>query len=163
MWITKKDIYDRYCSWLFDILFEAEKKIDLNNYDEYQKRVMGFLSERLFRVWLFMQPEAITEEYVKLIDLADLINVEKRVHLIFRQTRLKLMPVLNLYTSATIKGSLTENLHCNDDFDGKIPIWICWWQGEKKMPDLIRICFESVKRNLPDQNVLLRQIGRAHV
>ncbi len=158
MWITKKDIYDRYCSWLFDILFEAEKKIDLNNYDEYQKRVMGFLSERLFRVWLFMQPEAITEEYVKLIDLADLINVEKRVHLIFQQTRLKLMPILNLYTSATIKGSLAENFHCNDDFDGKIPIWICWWQGEKKMPDLIRICFESVKRNLPDQNVVLRLI-----
>lgn len=30
--------------------------------------------------------------------------------------------------------------------------------GREKMPDLIRICFESVKRNLPDQNVVLRLI-----
>lgn len=158
MWITKKDIYDRYCSWLFDILFEAEKKIDLKNYDEYQKRVMGFLSERLFRVWLFMQPEAITEEYVKVIELTDLINEEKRVRLAFLQTRLKLLPILNLHTSGAIKSSLAEEIDCNDDFDGKIPVWICWWQGEQKMPELIRFCFASVKKNLPDKKVVLRLI-----
>jgi len=35
------------------------------------------------------------------------------------------------------------------DFDGKIPIWMCWWQGESDMPDIIRACIESVKRNAP--------------
>lgn len=36
----------------FAILFETEKRIDVTNRDSYQKRVFGFLSERLFNVWL---------------------------------------------------------------------------------------------------------------
>ncbi|MDD3048383.1 MAG: DUF4422 domain-containing protein [Bacilli bacterium] len=52
MMITRKDIIDEYAEWLFKILFECEKKIDITNYSDYQKRVFGFLSERLFNVWL---------------------------------------------------------------------------------------------------------------
>lgn len=29
-------------------------------------------------------------------------------------------------------------------------IWICWLQGIENAPDLVKICIESVKRNLPD-------------
>lgn len=35
----------------------------------------------------------------------------------------------------------------------KIPVWICWWQGENKMPELVQCCFESVKRNFPVEKV----------
>lgn len=42
MVITSKTLYDEYCSWLFDILFEVEKRINIENYDDYQKRVFGF-------------------------------------------------------------------------------------------------------------------------
>jgi len=53
MIITSKKIFDEYCTWLFDILFEVEKNIDLEDgRDKYNKRVFGFLSERLFNVWL---------------------------------------------------------------------------------------------------------------
>lgn len=52
MVITKKEIFDKYCKWLFDILFEVEKVVDLSNYDDYNKRLYGFLSERLFNVWM---------------------------------------------------------------------------------------------------------------
>lgn len=52
MFIMKKSDFDEYCEWLFDILFELEKEIDISSYDTYQSRVYGFLSERLFNVWL---------------------------------------------------------------------------------------------------------------
>ena len=45
-------VLNDYCDWLFDILFTLEKEIDLSDRDDYQKRVFGFLSERLFTVWL---------------------------------------------------------------------------------------------------------------
>lgn len=49
--ICKKTLYDAYCSWLFPIFFEMEKRIDVENYDDYHKRVYGFISEFLLYVW----------------------------------------------------------------------------------------------------------------
>jgi hypothetical protein len=52
MFIMKKTDFDKYCSWLFDILFELESRIDISNYNKYQARIYGFISERLFNVWI---------------------------------------------------------------------------------------------------------------
>ncbi|WP_439242065.1 DUF4422 domain-containing protein [Lonepinella sp. BR2474] len=52
MFVMKKEMFYAYCEWMFDILFKLEQQIDISNYDAYQKRVFGFLSERLFNVWL---------------------------------------------------------------------------------------------------------------
>lgn len=52
MMIINKEKYDEYCSWLFGILFELEKSVDLNQYNDYQKRIYGFLAERLLNVWI---------------------------------------------------------------------------------------------------------------
>jgi hypothetical protein len=51
MTIMKWDDFDAYCSWLFEILFEAEKRIDISNYSTNQKRIFGFMAERLFNVY----------------------------------------------------------------------------------------------------------------
>lgn len=52
MFIGKKEVVLEYCNWLFDILFELEKMIDIKDRDSYQQRVFGFLSERMFTIWL---------------------------------------------------------------------------------------------------------------
>ena len=52
MFVMKKPLFDEYCSWLFDILFAMEERIDITSYSEYEARVFGFISERLFNVWL---------------------------------------------------------------------------------------------------------------
>lgn len=52
MFIMKKDLADAYCTWLFDILFELEKRLDISEYSANDKRVFGFVSERLLDVWL---------------------------------------------------------------------------------------------------------------
>jgi hypothetical protein len=53
MFIMSKLDYDKYCNWLFDILFECEKRINITEYNEVQKRVFGFLAERLFSLYIF--------------------------------------------------------------------------------------------------------------
>lgn len=52
MFVGKKLVIDRYCEWLFGILFELENQIPSIFYDRYQSRAIGFLAERLFNVWL---------------------------------------------------------------------------------------------------------------
>ncbi len=64
MAIMKKEKYDEYCNWLFSILFEVEKRIDISEYNNYQKRIFGFLSERLFAVWIANNDLLIKEEKV---------------------------------------------------------------------------------------------------
>ena len=52
MFIMKKELADAYCTWLFDVLFELEKRLDISTYSANDKRVFGFVSERLLDVWL---------------------------------------------------------------------------------------------------------------
>ena len=61
MFILKRDIFNRYCEWLFPILFELENRIDISRYDDYNLRVFGFIAERLFNVWLGHQQLHVCE------------------------------------------------------------------------------------------------------
>lgn len=52
IFISSRETYDRYCAWLFDILFEVQKRTDFTGYNDYHKRLFGFLSEFLQTVWI---------------------------------------------------------------------------------------------------------------
>lgn len=52
LFIMSKPYFQAYEKWLFDILFEVEKRIDISSYDSYQRRVFGFLSERLQNIYI---------------------------------------------------------------------------------------------------------------
>ena len=39
-------------NWLFEILFELEKRSEIDINDKYQKRVCAFMDERLQTVWI---------------------------------------------------------------------------------------------------------------
>lgn len=51
MFIMKKEVYHAYCEWLFDILFEVERRIDTTWYSVEEYRVMGYLAERLCGIY----------------------------------------------------------------------------------------------------------------
>lgn len=52
MFIMKRECLEDYCTWLFDVLFELEKRLDISAYSKNDARVFGFVSERLLDVWL---------------------------------------------------------------------------------------------------------------
>lgn len=58
MFIMKQQPFDEYCQWLFDILAKVEQNLDISDYNQYEARVYGFISERLLDVWL-----AVNEQY----------------------------------------------------------------------------------------------------
>lgn len=52
MFVMWRPILDAYCTRLFDILFELERRLDISSYSAYDARVFGFVAERLLDVWL---------------------------------------------------------------------------------------------------------------
>lgn len=54
MMIMRKDLFSDYCGWLFDILFELEKRMGSSTEElsAFQGRLYGRVSEIIFNVWL---------------------------------------------------------------------------------------------------------------
>ncbi len=67
MFIAKKELFDRYCEWLFSVLFEVQKHVTAKE-DAYQNRVYGFLSERLMNVFIKHHGLKIYEDDIILTD-----------------------------------------------------------------------------------------------
>lgn len=50
--VMKSLYFHEYCQFLFGVLEEAERRIEVPTHDSYQRRVFGFLAERLLNAWL---------------------------------------------------------------------------------------------------------------
>ncbi len=76
MMILPKNLMDDYCEWLFNILFELDKRIDSSSWTDFQKRYIGRISEIIFNVWL---DKKIVDGAVKEEEVAELpfIYMEK--------------------------------------------------------------------------------------
>lgn len=69
MLILRRDRLDAYCAWLFDILFELEKRVDVAAYDTFHARFFGRVSELLLDVWL-------SEQHLNLVEVP-LVGMER--------------------------------------------------------------------------------------
>ncbi|QHS02347.1 DUF4422 domain-containing protein [Pediococcus acidilactici] len=82
MFVMKKELFDEYAMWLFDILGEVEKQIDISEYSVQEARVFGYLAERLMDVWILTNGFNYTEvnwiQIGKKDTLKKLVNFLKR-------------------------------------------------------------------------------------
>lgn len=62
MMMMRKLDFDAYCTWLFGVLSIVERRTDIRNYSPHQKRIYGFMAERLFNVWLEAENKTIVEK-----------------------------------------------------------------------------------------------------
>lgn len=74
MFVMRRDIYDAYMQWLFDILFEIEKRVDITDWDIYESRIYGFVSELLLDVWLEHNHIDYAEQNVSFMEKQDWIK-----------------------------------------------------------------------------------------
>ncbi len=79
MAIMPKEELNQYCDWLFDILGQLEKEIDVNNMDAFSARLFGRVSEILFNVWVDKkQKEGMSLVECPVIDMEP-INWPKKI------------------------------------------------------------------------------------
>ena len=52
LFLTRWKNFDELCEWLYPVLLELEKRIELSKYDGYQGRVIAYLYERLVPVFI---------------------------------------------------------------------------------------------------------------
>ena len=87
MFIMSWQEFDKYCSWLFPLLEKMESSVDISNYNPYQKRIFGFLAERLFNIYIeasklrfeesqiiFVSDEKIKPQILPIYKIKRLIN-----------------------------------------------------------------------------------------
>lgn len=68
MFICKKELADDYFNWIFDILSKMECEIDFNKYPVNQRRILGFLSERLINVYVAKNNLKVKEKPILIND-----------------------------------------------------------------------------------------------
>ena len=86
MMICRKELYDEYCQWLFDILLELQKRTDMSNYDDYCKRLFGFLSEILLYIWSEYKHLQVFEAHVALIgEKAETRELKEKLQIFFEK------------------------------------------------------------------------------
>lgn len=81
MMIMSKEMINDYCSWLFEILFELENRIDMTNLTSFEKRFCGRVSERLYNVWLEYQIETgkLRKDEIKELPYMENVNWFKKI------------------------------------------------------------------------------------
>ena len=69
LFVAPRTLFNAYCEWLFSIFSVLEDRIDVTGYDDYHKRIFGFLSEQLLIVWIkhnrlsfYEAPVGLTQE-----------------------------------------------------------------------------------------------------
>ena len=40
----------------------------------------------------------------------------------------------------------------------KIPVWVCWWQGEDSMPELVKMCYARLKQVIDSEKMEIHLI-----
>lgn len=52
IYIMRRQVFFDYCGWLFPLLEEFDRRADVSGYSPQERRVDGYLAERLFGIWL---------------------------------------------------------------------------------------------------------------
>ncbi|MBR3622463.1 MAG: DUF4422 domain-containing protein [Selenomonadaceae bacterium] len=68
MFVMRRDYFERYMEFMFDALFEVEKRVDITGYSVYEARIFGFLAERLLDVWLIAEDVPVAEKNVSFLE-----------------------------------------------------------------------------------------------
>lgn len=103
MFLSRYEIFDQYCKWLFDILEEVEKRIDISGYNSVQKRIFGYMAERLLLV--FVKKNNLKTHYYPIILFKDNTIKVSNMRYLLKKTRSEL---IFLFSGIKIKKNKSD-------------------------------------------------------
>jgi len=109
--IMKKEYFHEYCDFAFGVLFEAESMVSLDSYDNYQKRIWGFLAERLINAYVIYAKKKYKDIKIK---TAGLLYVTEKNTLNFEEILTK-----------ELSFAKNNGLSCNASLQTSVEINIC--------------------------------------
>lgn len=84
MFVMNGERTENYGKWLFDILFQVEKKSNYKTYNSFQARVFGRLSEMLLNVWVDHNVDPAKVCYLKVVNIEG-ENLFKKAYYLLRR------------------------------------------------------------------------------
>lgn len=111
MFIMKWEDFEKYCEWLFAVLSEVEPLIPYQFYDDYQKRVFAFMTERLLNVYILKNK--LKPEYFNIYFYDD----KARPSTLLRKKRCFVRKLLSLLKIKLIFWLINLKFHHEDDED----------------------------------------------
>jgi hypothetical protein len=85
MFICRWEIFDDYCSWLFKIIPELERKINTDHYNPVQKRIYGYMGEYLLNIYI--EKHKLRKCFFPIYWINDEEKNESFIHYIFNKIR----------------------------------------------------------------------------
>lgn len=152
MLITSQKNYHNLITWLYDVLYIFAKET------RALPSEINLCLELLLRTYFTGQTLRIKEESVRKNDINLYENIIQKTELILKYIRLRSEPVIAECRQTNFGSLVLPEVECKDDFEGKIPIWFCWWQGKEEMPLLTKVCTESMRKHFPQDKVCFRFI-----
>lgn len=121
MFIMKRDLFNEYCAFMFDVLENFEQNNDISGYNPQQYRVTGFIAERLTNVFLHYAIAKNTYK-VKELQIAYFENTEPvtQVRPIAEKNNVGIVLAADNYYIpyvSTLIGSLVEHASASHVYD----------------------------------------------
>lgn len=125
IFVVRREIFNEYCLWVFDILFELEKRIDISNYSMQEKRVFGYISEWLFNIFIENKKQKFKNLKIKEIQRTFIKNPSAIIYPIpnFKEKNIPIVMSFN-DSYAPYAGILIKSIINNSDKEKNYDIFI---------------------------------------
>ena len=77
MFIMKKELFNEYCTFMFDVLGAFDKEMDISQYNVQQHRVDGFIAERLTNIFI-QYIQSLNKYKIKELQIAYFENTDPK-------------------------------------------------------------------------------------
>ncbi len=78
------------------------------------------------------------------------IDEQKHHQNVYAYLKRNLRPIIKKYCRIAQKNNGSMSMKDHVITSERVPIWVCWWQGENQMPELVQVCYKSLHDMMPN-------------